>query len=373
MASTKSVATTRRSGSGKSSRKNAEPEISPARWAGVALVIAAIIGAIALAVISPSDQDSPALPGVVGTGASPSPAAVVLDTRVPTAQPRITSPVEGVTAEIEIPVTVDVPAEDDVPRRFLTLVIMRGEDALGEVLRPKTGGKITVQGVRLETGVNELQAVLVGAGGGLGPMSDPVAVTLDRDAPVLAVTSPRNKATTFDDAIGVSGTSEPGAEVLVRNVATKYATRIVVGPSGTFDVKAPLKKGPNRIVVASTDNAGMLQEKTVRVTRKDGRPFIELTAPKRIKASTLPRTIRVVVDVTDEDKKPMQGAVVSYTLGGPGRTSVDHEDETNAKGRSVWNVEVTPASSPADSILAGVVVTSPHGDTQTRRLEIDIT
>ena len=59
MASAKPVATVRRSGSSGARGGGDVPAISRARWGGVALVIAALLGAIALAVVSPSGQTGP--------------------------------------------------------------------------------------------------------------------------------------------------------------------------------------------------------------------------------------------------------------------------------------------------------------------------
>jgi hypothetical protein len=144
-----------------------------------------------------------------------------------------------------------------------------------------------------------------------------------------------------------------------------------VGPSGSFEISVPLALGRNRITVHSTDGAGMEQRATVVVQRKDGRPVIKLSAPKRVPRSELPRQIRVVVDVTDVDGKAIEGATVSYNLGGPGRESVDFDDETGATGRSTWEVQLVAGASESDPII-GVEVIAPNRERSEVFQEIEI-
>ena len=375
MASAKPAATSRRSTSGKGSKKSDEPEISPARWGGVALVIAAIVAAITLAVISPSDPDATAQPGVAGVDPTPTPAPSVLDTRVPTAQPTIVSPGEGPTPEYEIPVTVAVP-EEDMLRRDLTLVVLRGEEELGKVLKPKPGTKVTVEGVRLLRGSeNELTAALKGPGGLLGPRSNPVLVTQNPDAPSLAITSPAKGYTTYDKTVIVAGTSEVGAEVRISNEANSFGPRTVVVPaSGEFTISVPLKHGPNRILAESEDQIEQTRRKWIKVVRKDGRPTIDdVKYLRQIPKSTLPRKIKVVVQVVDSKGEKMEGAKVAYTLGAPGYPAVTTDEETGPNGTSVWRPEIERSNALTNTLELSVTVTSPQGDQKTKNYEITLT
>ena len=370
MASAKSTSTTRRSGTRKGSAKAAETEISPARWAGVALVIAALIGAIGLAVISPSDPDADAGGQAnVIVPAAPSPAAV-LDTRTPAVQPTITNPLDGVvTGEWDIDVDVEL-REEELAKRLLTLVILRDGEVIGEKAKPTTGGTEVVGGTRLLEGVNVITAALRGPGGLYGPASEPVTITLDKDAPGLDLTSPRDKLKTFDDTVTVEGTSEAGAEVTITNEAQGFDPGpMVVGPSGTFEMVVPLKKGRNVIVAQSQDQARQKQRSSIVVTRKDGKPVVKLIAPERVKRSSLPRKVRIVAEVTDSSGDKMEGASVSFSIGGDNRVAETFVDETAANGRAVWQAEVKGGSSP---VLVGVEVTSPYGQTRRARHEITL-
>ena len=374
MASAKDGGTTRRASASRSSRKKQEPEVSPARWAGVALVIAAIVGAIFLAMVSPSEPgtESPPQPGAAaeaeagtgaeaeaGTGAdaSPSPATTTVDVPVPMVTPVITNPGNGtLTPEIEIAVTVDIPEDVAVPKKHLELHIYAGSD-ITTLEKPKAGTTVKVQGVRLLPGENTLTAAL-GSPAGPGPVSDPVVVTLDEDAPRLTITSPKNKYQTYDDGVTVEFGSEVGARVRIRNEANKFdQPEQTVNSGGEGSIFVPLKRGvKNHIVATSVDQAGQLQEASVNVWRIDGRPSVKLKFPGSVDP---PEEIRIVAEVKDDTGKPMVDAEVHFNLGGPNRTTLSESRQTNDKGRAVWVVEVVGSSSPADSLELGVVVISP--------------
>jgi hypothetical protein len=366
MASAKGGGTTRRASSSRSSQKKHGPEVSPARWAGVALVIAAIVGAVFLAMISPSQpgSESSQQPGAAAeaevgaeAGASPSPIAATVDVPVPAVTPVITNPGNGtLTPEIEIAVTVDVPEDVAVPRKHLQLHIYAGSD-ITTLEKPKAGTTVKVQGVRLLPGENTLTAAL-GSPAGPGPVSDPVVVTLDEDAPRLTITSPENKYQTYDDGVTVEFSSEVGARVRIRNEANKFdQPEQTVNSGGEGSIFVPLKRGvKNQIVATSVDQAGQLQEASVNVWRIDGRPSIKLKFPESVDP---PEEIRIVAEVKDDKGKPMVDAEVHFNLGGPNRTTLSESRQTNDKGRAAWVVEVVGSSSPADSLELGVVVISP--------------
>ena len=371
MASAKPVATVRRSGPSSARGSGDVPPISRARWGGVGLVVAALVGAIVLAVVSPSGRAGPDLAGGVGPSATLAPAASPGDGRLPVARPEITAPREGgVIGEWYVDVVVAIP-EEPLPRRSLALVILRQGVEAKRLERPQAGGSVTVADVPLVEGQNVLTAALEGPGG-LGPASEPVTVTQDRDAPVLGISAPADGAETFEATVALSGTSEAGTSVTVENAAKGWDNELRVGPSGSFEISVPLAVGRNRIVVRSTDGAGMEQRAMIVVQRKDGRPVIALSAPKRVARSELPKRIRVIVDVTDVDGKEIPGATVSYSLGGPGWTAEDFIDETSPSGRSIWEVELVSGGSESDPIVS-VEVIAPNRERRTAFQEIEIT
>jgi hypothetical protein len=329
----------------------------------VALVIVALIGAIGLAVVSRSDDGDTADPGGTTSDvtATASPPASPRDTRLPVARPEIVSPKAGwIIGEWYVDVDVAVPEGETLPKRLLSIVVLRGDEVLKSVARPEAGRTVTVSDVPLVAGANELTAALQGPGG-LGPISEAVSITQDRDAPVLRISAPKAGTETLETTIEVTGTSEPGASVAVSNGANRWDADVGVGPAGSFEVRVPLALGRNRIVVRSTDVAGMEQQDDVVVVRKDGRPKIKISAPKQVSRADLPKLIRIVVDVSDANGDDIQDAVVTYTLGGPGWTAQDFEDRTDADGRSTWEVELVAGGSDSDPTL-GVEVIAPNGE-----------
>jgi hypothetical protein len=337
----------------------------------VALVIAAIIGAIVLAVISPSDA-GPSAPAIVPpVGASPEPQASPADTQVPTERLVIVTPISETISEVDIEVTVAVP-EVELPRKQLQIVILRNGERVASEPKFKSRSEAVVGGVRLLVGVNELTAALEGPGG-LGPLSEAVVMTVDREAPTLAITAPKHRTKTFQDSIEVTGTSEPRTEVRIRNATAKYDQDAVVGPNGTYKQVVPLKKGDNRIVVTSTNAAGIDRLEEIKVIRQDGKPVIELKSPpKTIKRSTLPAGIKLTVHVTDAAGADMAGAVVSWSLGGARRLTEAFESETNTKGRSTWPLDLRSGDTGPESLLLTVEVTSPFEMSRSITHEIEI-
>lgn len=371
MASARPASTTRGNSSGKRSGTLAEPEISPARWAGVALVIAALLGAIVLAVVSPSVPATVGGSAAVPLDASPTPAASgPLEGPLPAGIPEITSPVDGlVIDEWDIEVSVKVPAEK-IPRKDLTLVVLRGEDVIGEKPKPRLDNKVVVPGVRLVDGLNEITASLRGPGG-LGPSSEPISITVDQDAPILKLTSPENKFRTFDDKVRVTGTSEPGAEIKISNKAAGFESApLVVGPSGDFDQDVPLRTGRNQIEAVSEDAAGQRQSAKVVVVAKDGKPVIELKAPAKVDGGSLPKSINVSAVVTDVDGERMPDAEVTFNITSVGGTADTSEETTDDKGRATWKTDVVRGS--RNPVYVSVSVTSPTGQTRSQKLEIKV-
>jgi Bacterial Ig domain len=257
MASAKS-SPTRRGGGTSTDREQA---ISPARWAGVSLVIAAIVAAIVLAMVSgsdPSEPTDPVNPAIIPAGSSaPSSAPIDPAALMPKGQPRIVNPVSETTSEVDFPMTVELPAEDLRPKD-LDLIIVRGNEKVGEYEHPKPGESVVVPSVRVDEGENVLVAILRGPGG-LGPPSEPITLIVDRSAKQLAITAPANKTTVYDDTVIIEGTADAGARVEIVNETTgDPAVTETVGNSGTFDASIKLKpNATNKITASTTDDAGL--------------------------------------------------------------------------------------------------------------------
>ena len=380
MASTKSSTTTRRASSSRKSPGKDEQEVSPARWAGVAFVITAIVAAIVLAMISPSDPGI-STPGTAAgatpdaADASPTPEASVLDGEPPTAQPAIVNPLDGKsTSEVIIPVTVEVPKED-LPRDTLRLVILRGNEVLKEKTKPKTPGTFTIEGVGIDPGANELTAVLSSVGGGFGPRSEPVVIVVDEDMAGLEIIAPQNKAKTYEKTVLIEGTAPVGSDVLVVNKTNKHKVPFgIIGSGGDFTASVSLKRGAtNRIEARTVDEAGVPVTAEVRVIQQDGRPKVKIKDIEPIRRASLPGEVRIVVDVTDAKGEPMPDAEVFFILSGDDRMSDDARVDTKDNGRAVWKPMIEPGSSGTTELELVVKVTSAYSEDQkTARATIDL-
>lgn len=369
MASAKGGSTTRRSSSSRTAKKNQTPEVSPARWAGVALVIAAIVGAVFLAVISPSDPDGSEQPGAVADVAStslipsPSPSPTEIDVSVPVVTPAIVVPQDGKqTGEYEFAVTVAVPEDRTVARKHLDLHIYNNGQIAKTFEKPRPGTDVKVEGVRLSPGDNVLTAVL-SSPAGPGPTSDAITVIHDEELPVLEIVAPKNKYQTYDDRVSVEVTSEIDASVTIRNTANDHDVEVTIGPGGDASQNIRLRRGKNRIEATSVDQAGQDQKRSINVIRLDGRPTVKIKAPESVDP---PEQIRIVAEVTDDKKEPMKGAEVFFTLAASNQSTEEENATTNAKGRAVWEVQIDGSSSPADTLELGVTVISPSGEKKTQ-------
>jgi hypothetical protein len=352
------------SGSSRSSKGGSGDggEVSAARWAGVALVITALVAAIVLAVISPSDPGGGTPSAAAVDEPTPEPTPAVPDGPVPVVAPEIIVPKDGlVTREVEVDLTVAVP-QDEIPRRDLQLWIMREGERLETRVRPKVGN-VSIPALRLEEGPNEIVALLRGPGGS-GPTSKPVTITLDRDPPPLQVTAPKENKKTTNSTITVAGTSEVGAKIVIKNNTTGAAWEESVGPTGKFDAPIRLDLGANKIRVLATDSAGNTARRTVNVRRIDARPTVKLkVSDKTIKVSSLPENIRASVTVTDGAGDPVAGAEVVFSLVVPGGPSSVEETGTKANGRASWGVRIPRGDTRQGDGHIEVVVTTPDGET----------
>lgn len=94
-------------------------------------------------------------------------------------------------------------------------------------------------------------------------------ITVDTAAPPLTVTAPANDATLTVPTVLVSGTTEPGASVVVNGYAA------AVDSSGSFSLQIPLKVGANSIKVTATDAAGNAATQTLAVAYTNPVPGLE--------------------------------------------------------------------------------------------------
>ena len=111
----------------------------------------------------------------------------------------------------------------------------------------------------LKDGPNHIVVALI------GPASETISttgltVTLDRTAPPLAVSKPRNGDTIDSTTLTVEGKAEPGAIVLVNDRS------VIVGQDGSFSDAVTVQAGALPITVIARDRAGNETKTQLAVT-----------------------------------------------------------------------------------------------------------
>jgi hypothetical protein len=302
---------------------------------------------------SDARRESPTPPST-GTppGATPTAtAAAIIDPPVIEGAPTV------LTRETRWVLTVALPA---VPAgRDGRLNIYRGDRLVAD-RRMRTAERIRV-GVPLKRGANHLSAAISGPAGA-SPRSTEVVVTRDDVAPRLRILGPPEGRVINAGTATISGTSEPGATVTVRNPGSQSSADALVGSSGTFELAVHLERGSNPIDVRSVDPAGNTSSDTIFLTRGDGQPLAQLTMSTTFfKITRLPATISIQVAVLDADGTPVDGAPVVFSLSPPGLPASTYHS-TTSDGAASWNNVTVPAEgATAGQGLATVQVTLDDG------------
>jgi hypothetical protein len=352
-------------------RAQAEPEVPRSRWAGVGLVVFALLAAIVLAATAPLEPDEAA--GV--TVVQPSPSATVpakptpsLGTGpVPEVAPSILDPGVALTAESTLDLTVSLP-ETPIRPRDLKVAVFRNDREVARL--PGRGPEVSVDDVELKRGENVLTAALVGPGG-IGPLSEPVIITLDADPPEVTVIAPPEGAIVDEGRVTVKGRSEPGANVSIRNASGGAPYELTVGPEGTFKAQVALGPKANRISIRATDALGNTRSVERRVVRAAFEADASLRVrPSSIRIARLPTTVRIVLKVSDAKGRPVDRAPVTFSVLPFGQSAEIYEAVTR-DGKATWLKRI-----PKDGALRGegkvtARVTLPDGTILDERATFD--
>ena len=112
--------------------------------------------------------------------------------------------------------------------------------------------------VTLTEGANGISVTATDAAGNVATIAR--SVTRDSTPPAITLIAPANGASTNVSTIVVSGTTEPGARLVVNGIA------VAVAVDGTFNAVVSLSQGTNAIVATATDAAGNSRSASVSVT-----------------------------------------------------------------------------------------------------------
>jgi hypothetical protein len=239
----------------------------------------------------------------------------------------------------------------------LTLRIFVGDEVVDDVPVPPTADFL-VPAIPLIEGQNEITAAVVGPDGE-GPRSTPIVIVLDTEDPPLAISGPEDESRVKASiqTVTVEGTTQPDANVSVRNGNTGGSASEEARADGHFAIKIGLADGTNTLAVTATDPAGNETTKTVSILRGTGKLTARVSVgPGRVKASRLPEPMTVRAVVSDVGGKRVPGATVVFSLSPPGQPTSTYTTETNSSGIASWRLTLPRAGTVKGPGLATAAV-----------------
>jgi hypothetical protein len=227
--------------------------------------------------------------------------------------------------------------------------------------------------VALTEGSNVFMATL-DTPAGEGQPSPPVTYILDTTPPTITVTSPAQNAWFKAASVAVTGQTDPGITITIRNEQAPGGaqTNQTVGADGRFSLTVPLVAGSNKIDLTATDQAGNSSNNSLSVNRTYGQLAAHLSASPAKFSSSSPTLVTLTVHATSANGAPLANAEVTFTVTiyalGP---IVSPVLTTDASGTATWQVNISNGA--PGSGQASVVVTSPAGDVVTDTAPITTT
>lgn len=320
----------------------APPPLSPAKRAGVLVVVGTLAATILLA--ATGGTQPPTAPAATPSASQPPgrsipPATPTLAVGTPTVIPVITPPEVDVLREREWTAEVTIP-EAGTPLTGLRLRVFRnGREVLDPVrVRDRT---LVVRRIPLRLGENRITVALTNAAGD-GPRSAPVTVVVDDVAPTIDLREPEEGVEVNAAFVTVRGVTDPERPVLIRNPTVGAELSVESDSRGVFITEVRLGPGENRLVVSTSDAVGNTASKPMTVVRGDGRPEVVLTLrPPRMRVGSLPASIDVRVEVRDANRQPVDGAAVTFSIS-PSGLLTDMFQTATVDGVAVWNDVVLP-------------------------------
>jgi hypothetical protein len=313
---------------------SAPQEVSVARRLGVVLVVATLGGTIVLAAWNAAGrgedraQETPA-----ATPAATAP-VVAGPVGLPNVAPVIAPPNEPLISRRTWVADVTIP-DPGMPLDGLELRVFRnGRQVAHEALDGSLA--VRVRNVRLAYGRNEVSAALANELGE-GLRSQPVVITVDDRAPALRIREPKSGDVVNSAEATIRGTSEPDAQLSVRNANNDATRPVTVREDGTFIVDVPLGRGRNALTVTAVDALGNDRDATVTVTRGDPADNARLTLrPRAFKVSDLPGDLNVRLNIDDASGRPVDGAAVIFSLSPSGQPTSTYQT-TTVDGEALWS------------------------------------
>jgi hypothetical protein len=222
--------------------------------------------------------------------------------------------------------------------------------------------------VQLTKGENAFSATIL-KDGVESAKAPSVTITLDQDPPKLTISSPKNGATVNDSTLTISGTTQPGSDLIAHNAANGASVTGAAGTDGKFSLALPISQGSNAVDVRSTDRAG--NETSVTVTVKQGGDMKASVSANyyTLKASNLPPSLQVRVFVTDPSGAPLAGATAFFTITIPGLGPIQSGPKTtDAGGHATFTTSLVAKPTVGNGLITVLVSDAGFGDTTATHL-----
>ncbi|MCY7417437.1 MAG: hypothetical protein LH650_02895 [Chloroflexi bacterium] len=345
--------------------------LSLGRRMGVLVVLAALGGAIVLAAggVGGSDPVTPL--------ASATPTATTRIVRTPrplpsppTVAPEILVPDQTLITTRTIDLRLDVP-DPGTSMAGMEVRVYRNSNEL-QSARVDEVGRVKVRGIPLRRGSNKLTAAIANPGGE-GPRSVAVTITVDDQAPVIKVRSPRSGTTLNELQVTLEGRTEDGLTVNARNVTRDSRASAVASASGDFQVQLGLTPGRNTIILSGRDVAGNKGTTTMVVVRGDGKTSVVLKLSRAVvRLKNLPRTVDATVMVLDAGGRPLEGAAVMFTISPSGQLTSTFPTTSGKDGTATWSgIRLSRAGATVGDGLVSVRVVAPDGSATRDSVQLD--
>jgi len=259
---------------------------------------------------------------------------------------------------------------------YVVIVYRVGEDGQrSAVARVTVGGttRFSTPMVSLSEGDNVFVAAIQ-TPAGEGQISPSVDWILDTTPPAIKIISPLANAQLSASAVDVTGVTDAGATVTIRNEQAPGGApgNQVVGADGRFNLTVPVVAGSNTIDLTATDRAGNSADTSVTVTRDYGQLAAHLSVSPSKFPVTSPTSVTLTVHATSVNGGPLANANVTFTVSIDGLGPiVSPELTTDATGTATWQVTIS-GGVPGPG-QANVLITSPAGDQVTGSAPITTT
>jgi hypothetical protein len=291
-------------------------------------------------------------------------------TSVPDAAPLIGAPNAAVTKVTSWTARITIP-KLSIRRHDLRLrIYLNGKQIRDLAIR--TGSTMTVRNIALRRGENTITAAVAGPGG-VGPISLPVTITVDRVAPGIKVGAPADGAVINSPSAEVRGITEAHAAVTVSNASNHARSTATAAADGTFQTTIELGPGRNNLTITAVDIAGNAARSTRTVVRGTGRADAQLTLSRdAFKLRRLPASLDVHLTVSDSDGVAADGVRVTFSLSPPGQPTSTYQTNTQHGSASWLGITLTRDAIEAGTGFVTALVTLADGTVLRDTIHFDI-